>query len=161
MPRNILFIIASLGLYWGLKLLFGNRERTLSEKPNLKFTAISFLVAVGLIFGTTHFGTKIPGSYLERSDYSGVFYINLFPDPHGIKSYRVPALINASVESETDQDEQLHSWREYRLAIVFMPNTGKIPFYNADECLKLNEVVTLYDDHGKKWGVELTDHPAN
>lgn len=160
MPRNVIFIAVAVGLYWGLKWFYGKRDGTASDMPNKIFLWISIALALGLMFGMPYWGTKIPGSFFERADYQGMFYVNLFPDVQKVKSYRVPALIRATVESDTDQDDRSYSWREYRIDFAIMPNGGKITFYDADEYLELGRTVTLYDDNERYWGVELTDRPA-
>jgi hypothetical protein len=82
--------------------------------PNKVFLWMAVVFALGLIFGTPYFGTKIPGSFFERDHYQGMFYVNLFPDGQKVESYRVPAMVSASVESTTDNDDRFYSWHEYR-----------------------------------------------
>jgi hypothetical protein len=159
MSRNIIFIIAAIGFFWWLKWFYGKRDGTASEMPNKVFLWISIALSLGLMFGTPYWGTKIPGSFLERDDYQGMFYVNLFPDAQKVKSYRVPALIQATIESANEQDDRTFSWREYRIDYAIMPNGGKITFYYADKCLELGKIVTLFDDNKGYWGVELTDRP--
>jgi len=161
MPRNIIFIATSVALYYVLKCFCGKWDGTSSDQPNKIFSWISIALALGLMFGTPIWGNKIPGSYFERSHYEGMFYVNLFPKGQKVKSYRVPALIRASFESDTDYyDDHTYSWREYRIDYVIMPSGGKITFYNAGDYLKFGRKITLFDDHGRYWGVELTNIPA-
>lgn len=122
------------------------------------FWALTVLV-LGLVFGVPNWGSKIPGAFFERSDYQGMFYVNLFPDGQKVKSYRVPAVIRATIVEEGRGDD-CYSWREYRIEFAAMPNGEKVTFDNADEYLELKTIVPLYDDNGRCWGVELTDQPA-
>lgn len=160
MPRNVIFIAVAIGLYWGLKWFYGKRDGTASDMPNKVYLWLSIALALGMMFGTPHFGIKIPGSFFECADYQGMFYVNLFPDAQKVKSYRVPALIRASTESDTDHDDRSYSWREYRIDFAIMPNGGKVTFHDADKCLELGKTVTLFDDNERHWGVELTDRPV-
>jgi hypothetical protein len=157
MPRNVVFIAAAVGLCWGLKWFYGKRDGSVSDMPNKVYLWISIAMALGFMFLTPHWGSRIPGSFFERADYQGMFYVNLFPNGQKVKSYRVPALIRASVESDTDYDDRSYSWREYRMQFAVMPNGGRITFYHADEYLQLGKIVTLFDDNESYWGVELTD----
>jgi hypothetical protein len=109
-----------------------------------------------LIFGTPYFGTKTPGSFFERNEYEGFFYIYLYPNGQKVKSCRVPALISSSVETD-EYDDDFYSWREYRIQYAQTPNGDKIKFDNSIETLKLNKIVELYDDNSRYWGVQLTD----
>lgn len=160
MPKNLIFIAVAIAVYWGLKWFYGKRDGRTSDMPNKVFMWLSIALAVGLMFGPSYWGSKIPGSFFERADYEGMFYVNLFPNGQKVKSYRVPALIRASVESDTDYDDQSYSWREYRIDFAIMPNGGKVTFNDADEYLELDKTVTLLDDKERYWGVELTDQPA-
>ena len=128
--------------------------------PNKIYMWVSIALAVGLNFGTPYWGSKIPGSFFERAEYEEMFYVNLFPDGQKVKSYRVPALIRASVESDIDYDDKSYSWREYRIQFAAMPNGGQVSFYSADDFLELGKSVTIFDDYGKYWRIELTDEPA-
>jgi hypothetical protein len=161
MSRNIIFIATAIGLYWGLKWCYGKRDGTASDMPNKVFSLLAFLFAIGFIFGTPYFGTKIPGSFFERDEYEGVFYVNLFPDGQKVLSYRIPAMISAIVESVTGQDNETYSWQEYRIEFAIIPDEGRVTFDNdSSEHLKLGKIVEVRDDNKRDWGVELTDQPV-
>ena len=159
MFRNGIFTAFAVGVYWFLKLSHGKREGTVSDRPNSIFSCIALAVAVGLIFGTSYFGTKRPGSFFERDDYEGMFYVNLFPEGQEVKSYRVPAMITARV-GETEYGDDIYSWREYRIDFAAMPNGGKIAFDISDETLELGKKVTVVDNKERYWGVKLTEQPV-
>jgi hypothetical protein len=169
MARNIIFIAIAAAFYWVLKSLYGKRDGTVSDMPNKSYSWLAMALALGLILGTPYWGTKIPGSFFERNDYRGMFYVNLFPDGQTVKSHRVPALIEVSLENDTYYDDRLYSWheykidyswREYKIDYAIIPNIGEISFYNADKCLELNKIAILCADNGQYWGVELTDRPV-
>jgi hypothetical protein len=164
MSRNIIFITIATIFYWGLKWCCGKRSGTVSDMPNKIYSWLAMALALGLIWGTPYWGTKIPGSFFERDDYKGMFFVNLFPNGQMVKSYRAPALILVSVESDTDYHTEtypvLYSWREYKIDYATIPDIGKITFYNADKNLELNKIVLLFDDNDQYWGIELTDRPV-
>ncbi len=66
-------------------------------------------------------------------------------------------MVSASVESGPEYDGQSNSWKEYRIEFAEMPNGGKVTFYNSDKALELGRIVTMYDDNGRYWGIELTN----
>jgi hypothetical protein len=157
MPRGIIFIAAAVALYWVLKWFYGKRDGTFQDMPNKVFMWVAVVFALGMIFGTPYWGTTKPGSFFERAEYQGMFYVLLYPNGQKVKSYRVPALVTSRVESQVDQDERSYSWREYRIEFAVMPNGGKITFYDSDELLELDGLVTMHDDQERYWGVQLTD----
>jgi len=157
MLRGIIFIAFAVGLYWGLKWFFGKRDGTCSDMPNRVFFLIAFALAIGLVLTSYYWGTKTPGSFFERGHYQGMFYVNLFPDGLKVKSYRVPAMISCNVGSDA-YDDSYYSWREYRIEFAVMPNGGTVTF--NDNILELGRIVTMYDENGRYWGVELTDRPV-
>ena len=158
MTRNILFIAIAAVFYCVLKWLYGKRDGTVSDMPNKIYFGSAMALALGLIWGTPYLGTKIPGSFFERNDYRGMFYVNLFPDGQKAKSHRVPALIVVTTESDTYYNDRLYALHEYKIDYATIPDIGVISFYNSDICLELNKIAHLYDDNGQYWGVELTDH---
>lgn len=152
----------AIGLYWGLKWFYGNRPGTASDMPNKTFSWLALVFAIGLIFGTPYLGTKIPGSFFERDEYEGMFYVNLFPDGQKVLSYRVPAMILAVVESTTGRDNESYSEQEYRVEFAIIPNEGKVTFdIDSSEHLKLGKIVEARDDKKRNWGIELTDRPVS
>jgi hypothetical protein len=157
MPRGIIFIAAAVALYRSLKWFFGKRNGTINDMPNKAFMWVAVIFALGMVFGTPYWGTKKPGSFFERAAYQGMFYVYLYPNGQKVKSYRVPAMVTSRVESDEDQDGRSYSWREYRIEFALMPNGGRITFYDSDVLLELDQVVTMYDDHERLWGVQLTD----
>jgi len=160
MPRNIIFIAVAVGLYWGLKCFYGKREGTASDMPNKVYLWISIALVFGLVFGTPYLGSRVSGSFFERAHYQGMFYVHLFPNGQKVKSYRVPALITSSVESNIDYDDQSYLWREYRIKFAVLPNGEKVTLYDADENLELDKTIALFDDKERYWGVKLTDQQA-
>jgi hypothetical protein len=156
MPRNIIFILIAVVVYWALKWFCGKRGGTIHEMPNSAFMTMAVALALGLMFGTPRWGTKRPGSFFERSDYQGMFYVHLYPNRQEIQSYRVPASVSSRVETDEDPDDRSYSWREYRINFAVMPNGEEITF-ESGEALQLNSIVTMYDDRHQYWGVELTD----
>jgi len=166
MNRNYVFIACAVALYFGLKRVYGKWDGTVDDLPNKIFGWVALALAVGFIFGTPRWGSKIPGSFFERAEYKRMFYVNLFPDGQKVKSYRVPALIRASIESDSYyvddaifDGERTSSWREYRIEFAIMPNGEKVVFYDAFDLdyLELGKAVTIFDDYGKCWRVELTE----
>jgi hypothetical protein len=160
MIRNVVFIVVAVGVYWGLKYYYGDRDGTASDMPNKVFLWMSMALAAGLVIGTPYWGSRTPGSFLERADYQGMFYVRLFPDGQDVKSYRVPGFVRTSVESDMDYDDRVYSWREYRVDFAIMPNGGRVTCLDSDEYLRLGKKVNLFDDDGNYWGVELTDQPV-
>jgi len=161
--RNIIYIAIALGLYRALKHYYGKRDGTISDMPNRAFMWTTLVFAIGLIFGTPYFGTKVPGSFFERDEYREMFYVNLFPDEQRVKSYRVPASILVYLEGGYDYDNDPVYWRAYKIQFAIMPNGGKVTFGFSDDYvpLELGSTVTVYDDDERPWGVELTDKPAS
>lgn len=164
MSRNIIFIAIAAIFYLGLKWSFAKRDRTASDIPSKIYSWLAMALALGLILGTPYWGTKIPGSFFERDNYQGMFYVNLFPNGHTVKSYRAPALIQANIESDIDYHTEtyrvMYSWREYKIDYAIIPHIGKITFYNADQQLELNKIALIIDDNDQYWGIELTERPV-
>jgi len=164
--RDVLFITIAIGLYWGMKWHIGKRDGSAADMPNKIFAWIAVVGALGLMIGTQYFGNKIPGSFFERrTNYKGMFYVNLFPDGQKVKSYRVPAMVAASYEvvgDEMDGDHEVHDVydRVYKIQFAIMPNSGKVSFNDPYEALKLGEIVTMVDDDKRYWGIELTNCPV-
>ena len=165
MSRNLIFIAIAIIFYWGLKWFYGKRDGTVSDMPNKIYSWFAMLLALGLIWGTPYWGREIPGSFFERDDYQGMFYVNLFPDGKMEKSYYAPALILVTVESDTDYHTEtypvLYSWRVYKIDYASIPRRGKITFYNATiKNLELNKIALVLDDNDQYWGIQLTDRPV-
>ena len=158
--RKIFFIAVSVGIYYALKWLYGKRNWTSSDKPSKIFLWFSVILALVLIFGTPYFGTKVPGSFFERDIYDGMFYVNLFPNAQKVKSYRVPAKIVASIESSPDYGDGEDYYREYKIEFATMPNGGKVTFFDSNEPLYIGQMVIMFDDKQRYWGVELTKRKA-
>ncbi len=157
MFRTIVFIALSIGLYWLLKWFFGKRNSTFNEYPNKAFLMISVVFALGLLIGIPRYGVKIPGSFIERSDYVGMFYVYILSDSSNVKPLKVTAFINSNVKSEIERDDKWYSWREYQIEYAIMPNGNKIEFVYSDETLKLDKIVYMFDDRERYWGVQLTN----
>ena len=156
--RTILYIALASALYFGLKRTVGDWSRSASVPPNKYLLLVSIAAALALILGTERFGEKRPGSFFERSSYEATVYVHLHPGPQTVKSYRVPAVISASVEGEDDQGGQYHSWREYWLGTAFMPSGGRIGFEDCQ--LRLEHPVTCFDAKNRYWTVVLTSTPV-
>ena len=59
-------------------MLFGKKDGTLEDKTNKVLGQISLCFTILLIFGTLYFGSKKPGSFFERDEYEGMFYVYLY-----------------------------------------------------------------------------------
>jgi hypothetical protein len=164
MSRNIIFIAIAVIFYLGLTWSYGKRDVTVSDMTSKIYSWLAIALALGLILGTPYCGKKIPGSFFERDNYQGMFYVNLFPNGLTVKSYCAPALIQATIESDIDYHTEtyrvLYSWREYKIDYATIPHMGKITFYNADQHLELNKIALLFDDNDQYWGIELTERPV-
>lgn len=156
MLRLIVFVAVSIGVYWMLKFNFGKRTGTYTDRPNVYYWCFSVILIIGLFFGVRNFGSKIPGSFFERSTYQGKFYVYLYPDTQRTKSYRVPALIRAGSETSGTEDDS-SSRRVYYIETVFMPNGGVIDFRESYERrVWLETVDDVVDNHRRVWGAQLT-----
>ena len=156
--KMLIFIVPAIGLYWGLKWFYGKRDGCLADEPNRTYLWISISFALGLIFGTQYFGTKLPGSFFERNEYEEMFYVYLQPDFQTEKTYRAPALIRASIEDESDSSGEFYAQRTYYIEFAILPNGRKVYFYDNDG-LEVDRYVTIQDDQYRSWTVVLTDLP--
>ncbi|MGH7486790.1 MAG: hypothetical protein ACREMY_14490, partial [bacterium] len=133
--RLVICIIVATALYFALKRVAGDWNRDFQATPNVYFYLVSFAVAITLSLtlsvAINKFGAKRPGSFFERSKYEATLYVYLYPmssEARKVTSHRVPAIISASIEGETDQDEHYQSWREYWLLSAFTPKGVRITF---------------------------------
>jgi hypothetical protein len=149
--RDLFFILIAAALYWGLKWFYGKRDGTASDKPNIHFSWVAVVFALGLIIGVPYCGTQSPGSAFERDTYKRMFYVNLFPEGQTVKSYRVPAMVSATFDDA--------GYRMYILEFATMPNAGIIHFDDGDP-LEVGTIVTVFDSDRRCWGAELTRRPA-
>lgn len=78
----------------------------------------------------------------------GKYYVNLFKTEESQKNYRVPGLVF------TDEDG-IH------LSMVFWSNGGKTSFESDNQNLVIGEKVSVIDDDGVEWFVELTKNKAD
>jgi hypothetical protein len=119
------------------------------------FIAIICIVVLNLL--CAWFGECVPGSWFERSRYTAEIYVNLFPAGSESKNYRVPALIDAFFDDQSDYEGGTVWYRVYRLRHVTFPNGGQVKFEeNNDETLQLGKRVYIEDDEHRPWHIELT-----
>lgn len=155
--RTILYVLFGSIIYFSLKKWYGRWEENYKNMSNRIFFIISIIVTLSLIVGTEYWGAKVPGSFFERTEYENYLYIRLYPHTQEVKSYKVKAKIEATFIDMSDGEGGSEEERVYYINYAIMPNGGKITFYDNDESLKVNEIVEIYDDNRRKWGIELTN----
>jgi hypothetical protein len=158
--RGFIYFLVASALYFTLKRIAGDWSQDAQAIPNVYFLIASVAVAIalpfGVNFGVEKFGAELPGALFERSEYEARLYVHLYPEAQKVMSYRVPAMVSASIEEDHYDGE--HSHREYWLRSAFMPKGGRIDF---DDCrVKLQETVHCFDTSQRRWGVVLTPTPA-
>jgi hypothetical protein len=99
------------------------------------------VVAIGW-YVTQEYGQKIPGSLLERNEYRGCFFVQLYRAPDRVKSYRIPATIRAKI-------------KQYYIESAHWPNGGITTFSDPDP-IYLNGFASVTDDAGNEWDVVLS-----
>jgi hypothetical protein len=128
-------------LYWIImRLIYGDIKKAPEKVKNVVgiivlITGIAIPIVIGLFFS---YG-------------SGKYYVNMFPDDGVSKNYRVVADIS-KVEEGGD----------YYITKAYFPNGGYITFedsYGVSE-LEFNKKVSIKDDKGKEWEIELTKQKA-
>jgi hypothetical protein len=133
------------------------------EIQNLKIHILFVLIGIILVFGylvgiKQYWGNTTIGSFFEKDIYTTQYYVNLFVNKDNVKSYRVKADIRADYIEYVD-DKQ----RVYWIEKAYFNNGGYLTFYNEIEnsnyhtSLEFNKKVSVIDDNGKEWFVELTD----
>ena len=75
-----------------------------------------------------------------------------FPDVEKAINYRVPALIEATVEQSFISDSY---YRCYRIK-HFDFSSGNRVYFSDHECLEINSIVEVVDDDDRTWGIEMT-----
>lgn len=161
MERFLLIVGFIILLYQLLKRLFGKQEIPCSEKPNLYLTVISIVLVFSVNYAIIFFGSKVPGSLLERNEYQTMLYVHLYPNRNEVKSYKVPAKIRSLMLNncvpDYDDGAACESYKAYIIDYAIMSNGGKIIFdLDSQESLELNHIVWIYDENMRYWGVELT-----
>ncbi len=122
-------------------------------------TIFVITVAIGIVWApiSIFYQREEVGSLLEKRDYTARYYVNLFPEEHDSKNYRVSADIQATKESYNDGDTS-YSYRVYYIERAYFPNGGSVSFEDNgyNESLVVGEKISVLDDDGKEWYVELT-----
>lgn len=158
--RTVICVVVATALYFALKRIAGDWNRDVTATPNVSFYLVSVAVAIALSLtlavAIDKFGAERPGSLFERSEYEARLYVHLYPQAQKVTSYRVPAMVSASIEEDHYDGE--HSHREYWLRSAFMPKGVRVDF---DDCrVELQKTVNCFDTSGRRWGVVLTPAPA-
>lgn len=163
MERFLLIVGFIILLYQLLKRLFGKQEIPCSEKPNLYLTVISIVLVFSVNYAIIFFGSKVPGSLLERNEYETMLYVHLYPDEQQVKSYKVPAKVRREVTEDcypgNDGDTECTSWKEYFIEYAIMPNVGRI-YFDSDTPLELDRIIMMFDESTRYWGVQLTNEAS-
>jgi len=143
------------GFYFAGRFICGSKGR-IHEANNPKILFFALLMTVTVSFLTNQFGRKVPGSWLERSEYSAEMYVNLFPHGNTPTNYRLPALIESKKRESTVEDQTFDE-RVYCIKQARFPGGGYISFGNKGEQLVFpGKKASVTDDSGKVWNVELT-----
>ena len=113
----------------------------------------SFLFTGGLAIVQTYWGQTIPDAWFERSRYIRNLYVNIFPEESKSQNYRVSATI-ACGEDEFGN-------RAYFLHEATLPNGKKFELQIGEREVRLFEIVICKDWDDVRWGIELTNLPAD
>lgn len=173
--RLIFYMAIYIAIYWILHfaiLKWDDLPSWVEESPSYFAkinggTFVIFFVVIGLII---KFGSRTPGSLIERRYYKNNIYVRLYPNDELVKSYKVPALIYRTNYDPGYSDQEGGSSQGYFIKYAFMPNGGIITFSEVgfdfetnselsdmEPQVILGEKTDLKDTKGRIWGVELTD----
>jgi hypothetical protein len=154
---SLIFCVTGLHLFGDTQAcLGGRREWRKDSRRNEAIMVFAFVFAAFAAFiGDKFVSQERPGHFWEKAEYEREFYVNVFPEGAASKNYRLPGMVQASTEEDYDS-----AWRVYRLEYVRWPNGGRT-FFDSDESLELGKKVSLSDDTGRGWEVELTDHKVS
>ena len=157
----IISVAAGIVVYYLLKYTIGERNESFNYSQKNKYILwFSLAVGIAIYFGPIWYGTKIPDSIFERSEYETMLYVRLYPNNQVTKSYKVPAKIYKYVHESCYDEDDCASYAVYKILYAIMPNGGSIAFDDFDDGLVLNEVTRVYDEDDREWGVELTNEPV-
>lgn len=118
--------------------LFGQKDIELSA--NKRYILV-WIVVIGVVWPYWHF---VESNSIKDGE---IYYVNMFEKIDSQKNYRVPATIYKGEDG-------------YSLGSVYWSNGGELYFDSGYEDLIIGEKVSMSDEEGKEWFIELTDQKA-
>ncbi len=146
------------------KTLWGRIKRPGAKKEKSPRVLAVLVLIVSLIFvrdvivGSTPFGSTTMGGFLEKGNYRETYYVFAFPEGSEAMNYRVKAEIHSYTRYRG-----IGPNRVYQLDRIRMPDGGTVTFMEqagSTYTLKPYELVTVTDDDGRKWRIQLTKDKA-
>lgn len=156
------YVLAAMSGGGSVESSYGRAPRTSDTQKRIKpGHLLLILVVVGslsfvrdVIVGSTPFGTTVIDSVLEKREYSEEYYVFAFPDDEKITSYRVKARIHSY--SKLENMERI---RRYEVERIDLPDGVVATFElrkGSGYSLEVDRIITVRDDNGKQWGIQLT-----
>jgi hypothetical protein len=133
--------------------------RSLEIKNEWAAKVFIIVLIIGGLYGVLSLTVKVEsiGHFFEKREYKTYYYINLFPGENSTKNYRVKGEIFATFHENDDSSERI-----YLLEKAYFSKGRYISFGDYDlEPLKIGKKITLTDNSGRPWYVELTDKKAD
>jgi len=159
--RPIIVLAIIILLYFALKWLIGVFKGSTDDTRNTYILIFSFFLVIALNYGVSFYGYKVPGSFLERSEYERMLYVHVYPSGQYTESYKVPALISRYEKLSCYGEDNCETYRGYLISYAVMPNGGTINFrFRDNNPLKLNKIVYTIDNNNRDWGIQLTNEPV-
>lgn len=92
-----------------------------------------------------------PGNFFEKNEYSGTFYVYVYPYKDGVKNYKIPAQIDRVCVYD---DGCGHG---YNLNQVTFPNGGSPSFSDCHPDLHSKTLCTTDGEDGTDFYIQLTN----
>jgi hypothetical protein len=113
-----------------------------------------FVILLCWVTGAFH-QVKKPGSFLEKSNYRGKFYVLVFPGNDKVKNYKLPGDIDKSEDCDSENNSCSSN---YRLSNIYWPSFGRTSF--SDCSIIINNKSLCTSDEGRDYYIELTSESA-
>lgn len=143
---------------WGRVKQRGPKKERSPRVLAILVLIVSLIFVRDVIVGSTPFGSTTIGGFLEKRDYTETYYVFAFPEGSGAMNYRVKAEIHSYTRYRG-----IGSLRVYALERIHMPDGGTVTFLEqagSGHSLEPYRMVSVTDDDGRKWRIELTEEKA-